>query len=64
MKKTEEYKQRAQECRDLAKRTGPGHERDQLLEMAETWDRLSEERTRKREQSIDTSRSDGDDCRG
>jgi hypothetical protein len=33
-----ERKQIAQTCRDLAKHTPPGEPREQLLEIAETWE--------------------------
>lgn len=44
MKKASEYRQHAQECRDLAKQMPQGEQRDQLLEMARTWDNLAAER--------------------
>jgi hypothetical protein len=44
MKKASEYRQHADECRALAGRMDVGEHRDQLLEMAATWDRLAEER--------------------
>ncbi|HEX8164905.1 MAG TPA: hypothetical protein VF601_03860 [Beijerinckiaceae bacterium] len=43
MKKASEYRRHAEECRTLAKGMA-GPQRDQLLEMAATWDRLAEER--------------------
>ena len=44
MKKTREYRQHALECRRLASGlAGDGH-REQLLEMAATWDRMADER--------------------
>ena len=46
MKKASEYRQHAQECRDLARHMPPGEQREQLIRMAETWDHLAEERTR------------------
>lgn len=45
MKKASEYRQHADECRTLASRMDVGEHRDQLLEMAATWDRLAEERS-------------------
>ena len=46
MKKSAEYRQHAVECRALAA-TMPGDEqREQLLAMAATWDRLADERER------------------
>jgi len=44
MKKASEYRQHAEECRQLA-RSVEGEQRDQLLEMAATWDNLAIERT-------------------
>ena len=43
MKKASEYRQHASECRQLAQAM-QGAQRDQLLEMAATWDRLADER--------------------
>lgn len=45
MKKASEYRQHADECRTLAARMEVGEHRDQLLEMAATWDRLAVERS-------------------
>ena len=45
MKKASEYRQHAEECRALAKRMDAGEQRDQLLEMAATWDQLAAERS-------------------
>jgi hypothetical protein len=45
MKKASEYRQHAEECRILARRMDQGLHRDQLLEMAETWERLAAERS-------------------
>jgi hypothetical protein len=45
MKKASEYRTHAQECRDLARNMGPGDKRDQLLEMAKTWEQLAAERS-------------------
>jgi hypothetical protein len=44
VKKASEYRKHAQECRALAKRMAHGEQRDQLLAMAQTWDRLAEQR--------------------
>ena len=43
MKKASEYRRHAEECHALAKGM-TGHQRDQLLEMAATWERLAEDR--------------------
>jgi hypothetical protein len=45
MKKASEYRKHAEECRVLANRMAQGEHRDQLLEMAATWDRLAVERS-------------------
>ena len=47
MKKASEYRQHAAECRTLAARMDVGEHRDQLLEMAATWDRLAAERSQR-----------------
>ena len=44
MKKASEYRQHAIECRQLALGV-QGLQREQLIEMAATWDRLAAERT-------------------
>ncbi len=44
MRKISEYRQHAQECRALAAIMPSGEQRDQLLGMADTWDRLARER--------------------
>lgn len=43
MRKAEEYRDHAKECRKLAA-TGDAKVRDQLLQMAETWDSLAADR--------------------
>ena len=45
MKKASEYRRHADECRALAKGMAPGEHRDQLWEMAATWERLAVERS-------------------
>ena len=45
MKKASEYRRHAEECRTLAKNMKLGEHRDQLLEMATTWENLAAERT-------------------
>lgn len=44
MKKASEYRQHAEECRVLARGMAPSGQRDQLLDMARTWDNLADER--------------------
>jgi len=43
MKKASEYRRHAEECRALAK-SMTGQQREQLLGMAATWERLAEDR--------------------
>jgi hypothetical protein len=45
MKKSEQFRQHAQECRALARTAKDETERNQLLKMAESWDSLAHERT-------------------
>jgi hypothetical protein len=42
LKKVEQYRQYAAECRDMA-RTAPFDHRKQLQQMAETWEQLAQE---------------------
>ena len=44
MKKASEYRKHAEECRALARGVLDGPQKDQLLEMAATWDNLASER--------------------
>ena len=44
MRKVEEYKKHAQECRQLATASSNEESRIQLLEMAETWEALARDR--------------------
>jgi hypothetical protein len=43
VKKVEEYLRHAAECRDMARTAPPAH-RQQLVQMAETWEQLAEAR--------------------
>ena len=45
MKKASEYRQHAEECRDLARSMDDSEHRAQLLEMAATWDQLAADRS-------------------
>ena len=56
MKKASEYRQHADECRALAARMDVGEHRDQLLEMAATWDRLAAERSQRARRRPDEPR--------
>ena len=42
--KVADYRKHAEECRRLAKGAGADHIRDELLKMAENWDKLAEGR--------------------
>ncbi|MPR11349.1 hypothetical protein [Microvirga tunisiensis] len=44
MKTAAEYRKHAEECRVLAKQVSEGEQRNQLLEMARTWDNLATDR--------------------
>ena len=44
LKTVAEYRKHAEECRILAKQMPEGEQRNQLLEMARTWDNLATER--------------------
>ncbi len=46
MKKASEYRQHAEQCRALARSMPAGKDRDEVLEMAATWDTLATERSR------------------
>lgn len=43
MQSAADYRQYAQECRTAAESLKPGHGREQLLEVAEQWERLAVE---------------------
>ena len=45
MKKASEYRRHAEECRALARTVAIDEQRNQLLEMAATWDRLAADRS-------------------
>jgi hypothetical protein len=44
MKTASDYRKHAEECRLLARQVPEGEQRDQLLEMARTWENLAETR--------------------
>jgi hypothetical protein len=44
VKKASDYRKHAEECRTLARQVPEGPQRDQLLEMARTWDNLADDR--------------------
>jgi hypothetical protein len=45
MDKASEYREHAKQCRALAEQMKHGEHRAQLLAMAETWERLAQDRT-------------------
>ena len=45
MKDASDYHRHAQECRALAARMKTGEQRQQLLRIAATWERLAEDRS-------------------
>jgi hypothetical protein len=45
VRKASEYRDHAEECRELARREEADEHRDQLLEMAAMWDKLARERS-------------------
>ncbi len=59
MKTASEYRKHAQECRVLAQQVPAGEQRNQLLEMARTWDRLAEDREKlvRNHPELDTTKS-------
>jgi hypothetical protein len=44
MKKASDYRKHAEECRALAKGMKQAEQREQLLAMAQTWERLADQR--------------------
>jgi hypothetical protein len=46
MKQAVEYRKNAAECRRLARTARDGPERDQLMDMVETWERITADRER------------------
>jgi hypothetical protein len=58
MRKVDDYLKNAQECRTLARNMAPGEQRDQLLNMAETWELLAHERRRELEKQNPDELSD------
>jgi len=46
MKKSNEYRQHAEECRALARKAQNDEQRAQLLKMAEAWENFATERER------------------
>ena len=47
MRKSDQFREYAEECERLARQTVAEHHRKILLEMAETWKKLAEESDRK-----------------
>ncbi|NNM77812.1 hypothetical protein HJG53_12940 [Sphingomonas sp. ID1715] len=44
MKKASEYREHARDCRDLAAQMAGAQQREQLLSMAEHWEKLAADR--------------------
>jgi hypothetical protein len=44
MRKVEEYRRHADECRQLASASSSDDNRKQLMQMADTWDQLARDR--------------------
>jgi hypothetical protein len=44
MRKIDDYRQHAEQCREMARRARGPEERDMLLNMAETWESLARDR--------------------
>ena len=59
MKTAAEYRKHAEECRTLAQQVPEGEQRNQLLEMARTWDNLARDREKlvQNHPELDTSKS-------
>jgi hypothetical protein len=56
VKKASEYRQHAKECRALAQQVTEGEQRNQLLEMARTWDALAADRDRMSQKHAEPNR--------
>ena len=58
MKTAAEYRKHAQECRALANQVPAGEHRNQLLEMAKTWESLAQDREKlvRNHPELDTSK--------
>jgi hypothetical protein len=61
MKTAAEYRKHAEECRIFAKQVPEGEQRNQLLEMARTWDNLATDRENlvRNHPELDTSNNSG-----
>jgi hypothetical protein len=61
MKTAAEFRKHAEECRILAKQVPEGEQRNQLLEMARTWDNLATDRENlvRNHPELDTSNNSG-----
>ncbi len=59
MKTASEYRKHAEECRALARQVPEGEQRNQLLEMARTWDNLAADREKlvQNHPELDTSKN-------
>jgi hypothetical protein len=61
MKTAAEFRKHAEECRIPAKQVPEGEQRNQLLEMARTWDNLATDRENlvRNHPELDTSNNSG-----
>jgi hypothetical protein len=64
MRKTADYLKHAEECRLLARTAAKGEQRDQLLIMAQTWERLAQERAPMSDGKADGAGAGNDDAGG
>ena len=61
MKKASEYRQHAQDCRDLAAKMEFGDQREQLLRMAAHWEQLATDRLTLVRQHPEIARDEAED---
>jgi hypothetical protein len=59
MKKASEYRQRADQCRILARAAKSPQHREMLLDMAATWDGLAEDRMKQAARSKRITKLEG-----
>jgi hypothetical protein len=64
MKKVSEYREHAEECRTLARRSKAPEDREMLLNMAATWDSLAEERIKTAERQERLAKLEREDSEG
>jgi hypothetical protein len=64
MKKVSEYREHAEECRALARRSKSSADRDMLLNMATTWDSLADDRIKSAERQERIAKLEQEDSDG